>query len=1271
MEKELGANKGIQVIRIFVSSPGDMNVERDLVMSICRRVQGQFSAYFKIEPYYWENAPMYASKDYQECIEPPENFDLYLGMLWSRLGTRLHPGRHHRKDGSTYNSGTEFEFENALNAYFASNRSRPELIVYHRVTVPNIPLEPKEEHDRRYRQYQLVKQFIDKWTRDPEDNDMFRAAINTYKTVDEFELHFENALQEFLKRKLPENAVLRPEVSWIEGSPFRGLNYFDFKHSSIFYGRTKAIYEILQSMEVQYNKGVPFVLVNGSSGVGKSSLVRAGLLPQLLRPNERFKTAIWRYAEFRPSDLHLEEGDIYEMLIRALIQDRQPTIKSKFSAQALPSFPPALPEMCKDQDVEFLVRQFRENNENAVALIDNALNRISLEAKEARHEDTAPKARLCLLVDQIEEFFTLSWITSEAREKFFSLIHALVKSGHVFVVATMRSDFISCCEHLPDLMELKKDNGYYHVEPPSPYELGRIIRLPAQTAGLIFEKRDDDVGLDEVLHEAMRQEAGTTALPLLEFTLQALYELAQNNKDEQKRYILSFSDYETLGGLEGSIARKSEETFLSLSPAGKEAFEKIMPHLAQLTGESFTRIPASREVLEKIEGGNEFVDAFIGNRLLTATTHESGVVVSLVHEAILLHWDRLCTWLENRRAHFQIRERLRNSAQLWKNACQLHPEQDHDDLLLAPGTPLNDGKVFLEEHPEELSKDVCDFISKSIEKDKQREQRRIRILRRWIAALSILVLVASAFGIAFWRTSLSEAQAKIRADNARDQAENVLDHIVYTMSDQLKPIGRLDIAETAINRALQYYEEMANDTDMDARQKLRYASALDTKARLVFQRSDYDLALQAYEKSISLLRELTESNPDNLEWQYNLSLAFDHIGYLYGQMGQFEKEREACQRAFAIVSELAKREPNKIPWQIRLSVLLDAIAATYQREGQQTKALELHKEALAISRKLSELFPNDGNISQNLARSLDSMGDFYKDEGQMEQALGVYQEALSLNGIDVNKYLSGFGGLSRIGSFMNEQTAEFEALMRMGDIYKALKDYDKAYKLYEAAFNVMIVQAQRDMENPSYAQKYAFALSKLADVSLAQNKFEEALQQAEKSVDFLRNLSSEAANVDWKRDFASALELLGKLYIKQNEMDKALSAYQEAIAVRQMVAETDPGNMKSSAELAAGYEQLGNAYKKAGKLDEAKVFYQASLDQFRMLSKRVPSYPLYLRGQAVSLASLASLETTQPSESAALMDEAISILEMLLEHQPGNDELKTLLEKDRSIRQHL
>ena len=109
-------------LRVFLSSPGDVGLERFLAMRVLERLQGEFAAAVTIEPILWEDLPLRATGHFQEQIVPPSQTDIVVTILWSRLGTRLPADKFRREDGTTYQSGTEWEFEDAEHSYRSAGR---------------------------------------------------------------------------------------------------------------------------------------------------------------------------------------------------------------------------------------------------------------------------------------------------------------------------------------------------------------------------------------------------------------------------------------------------------------------------------------------------------------------------------------------------------------------------------------------------------------------------------------------------------------------------------------------------------------------------------------------------------------------------------------------------------------------------------------------------------------------------------------------------------------------------------------------------------------------------------------------------------------------------------------------------------------------------------------------------------------------------------------------------------------------------------------------
>ena len=802
------ASRLMKTIRVFVSSTGDVQKERILADRTIRSVAAEFnvpvsSAAFsnfqrlaeengepKTEsgnhetlvlcPYFLEYQRFQSDAGYQGRIPNTAEFDLVISILWSRLGTLLDPTLT-TPDGSTPGSGTEYEVAWALD-HAKKNRGVPLLHVYRNCSKPTPPLEPKEECEVFIRQWNSLQEFFAHWEKNSEGN--FAGACNNYRDLQEFEELFREHFRDFLagqvEREVGQKVSGKKVRRW-KSCPFRGLNFFDFEHAPIFQGRTKAIGEVLEALEAQLRAQRPFVLVVGASGSGKSSLVRAGVLPLLTQPETIEGVGLWRWSVTTPG-AGGSGGDCFDALAAGLLE------------------PPALPALQDSESgnaIRDLATELRKHSDSVALRVRDALDHATREWKiqqshslkererqlrESGRLDEAdlsrrqrerlelPKARLALVIDQLEELFTTGF-SLEVRQKYISALAGLVRSGRVFILATLRSDFYPRYQEFPDLVELAKPSGKFDLRPPTPYELGDMIRLPAEAAGLHFEE-DRETG--QRLDQALRDAAAITpeSLPLLEHVLSLLYEQQGVRGDD----LLRWSDYGEVGELKGALAKHAEAVFSTLRPHEQRAFPLVMRYLVTLSqGEE--EVPNRRTVPYRdfvgLEGKDDdqkagakgFVDLFVEKRLLVADTDPQGeVTVRVAHEALLREWQRVKEWLTENREFLRMRDRMDSSLKLW-----LSRGKQNDDLL-EPGLHLAEGEKLVKDFRTSLSGEQTGYISASIAERDRRKRAHERIRYAVMAAITVLAVVAGFQWLRAAQAFKSEAQVTAKLHEQLRQA---------------------------------------------------------------------------------------------------------------------------------------------------------------------------------------------------------------------------------------------------------------------------------------------------------------------------------------------------------------------------------------------------------------------------------------------------------------------------------------------------------------------
>jgi WD40 repeat protein/energy-coupling factor transporter ATP-binding protein EcfA2 len=761
-------------VRIFFSSPGDVKMERETAKRIVDRLQSEIGAAAVIEPYFWEHEVMVATKDYQENIPHMDDFDIVVCILWSRLGTPLDPARHPRPGGGGFESGTEYEFFTAMRAH--ELKGTPDIFVFRNTTEPRRPSRPREAREAVDREIDRLDSFFDSYF---QDNQFFTRAINIYSTLGEFEEKLTIALRSYITGRIPNAPSKRTKKPKYHRQPYLGLSAFNYEDAPVFFGRTAQVGEIItafQTQELDANAAadVPpkhFVLILGSSGSGKSSLARAGVLPMLTNPGVIEGANAWRTAIFKPADA---PGDPILALVQSLTDHR------------------ALPELFADgttpREIADLIRSqpqgggllLRQALTQAGALAltkkkHELEEKLALLVSEHREEDAkalretienlkAPGVRIALLADQLEELFT-SDLSPDTLAVFIGILIALANSGRVFVLATLRSDFYPRCLEHPNLIALMQGGGTYALPAPSAADIGQMIRQPAAIAGLTFEENPSTgENLDDLLRDAALKDPA--ALPLLSYTLEQLYERREDDGT------LTLKAYRDLGGLEGAIGTRAETVFTSLPSNAQAAFDGLCKQLVTLCeGGEPTRRRASYATLTRTPEAKTLLDALINARLLSADQSPAGErVVSVAHEALLRHWPRLVAWVEENRLFLNTRTRVASRMADWLE------KNKSEEYLLPRGPNLSAAESILAGHLASLDPQEIEFIGRSAEKVRREDQRKLRnarLITMGAVALCLIAVAGGLFAMAAKRQAQEERNAAIEQERLANESRKM------------------------------------------------------------------------------------------------------------------------------------------------------------------------------------------------------------------------------------------------------------------------------------------------------------------------------------------------------------------------------------------------------------------------------------------------------------------------------------------------------------------
>ena len=612
------------LLRIFLSSPGDVSDERALASLVVERlrydpfIRGRAS----IDLVAWDQpgggAPLLAAVTPQASIDAglprPSECDIVVVIFWSRVGTPLPYPEYQRPDGTLYESGTAWELEEALSA--ARTTGLPAVLLYRRTAT--VLLDPDAaDFEARLEQKRRVGQLFERF-RNP-GTDAITHGYKSYVTPDDFRAELEADLRALAHRLLDASpspptaadAARPPAVRRWEGSPFPGLRAFTSADAPIFFGRGREADELARRLAVSR-----FVAVVGASGSGKSSLVGAGLIPRLA------ETAQWLLPEF---DAASQQWDGLRFTPAELGDD--PFVALAVKLAPLVARPPRP-----------IADELRSRPSAVNALLAAALAQRGL-------------AEALVFVDQFEELVTT--VSLAHREPFVALLASIAEGEVARAVVTMRADFYHRCVALPALARLL-ERGQLPVATPTD-TLHEMITRPAELAGLEF---------DEGLPGRMLWETGQSAgaLALLAYALEELYRACQGTGR------LTAAAYDDLGGVQGAIGARAEDVYRRrLGPAEQAAFGSVFRNLIETDEDG--RPARRRTALDQAApdpASRRVVDVFTEARLLVQSRGlDNEPVVFVAHEALFRSWDRLRLRIELERDDLRLLRQVVVAAHEW------------------------------------------------------------------------------------------------------------------------------------------------------------------------------------------------------------------------------------------------------------------------------------------------------------------------------------------------------------------------------------------------------------------------------------------------------------------------------------------------------------------------------------------------------------------------------------------------------------------------------
>jgi tetratricopeptide (TPR) repeat protein len=498
----------------------------------------------------------------------------------------------------------------------------------------------------------------------------------------------------------------------------------------------------------------------------------------------------------------------------------------------------------------------------------------------------------------------------------------------------------------------------------------------------------------------------------------------------------------------------------------------------------------------------------------------------------------------------------------------------------------------------------------------RRELRRVRRIAAGFAVLGLLALGALVFAIfslkqaqkhraraeeALARAQASEQaaqSAKERAIAAKKSAEALISYMQYDLRDTLSKLGQLKMMEDINKQIREYYEQHPVEEGDNAALRER-GSSLNDQGSLFLAQGKLAEALKAYRGALEIYQRLVKQDPNNTDWQRNLSLGLTNLGAVLNAQGKLGEALATYRESLAITERLVKRDPNNALWQTDLSACYNNIGAVLSDHGQLADALKAYLDSLAIRKRLAKKDPGNADWQTNLSESFNLIGDVLDAQGKPAEALKAYRDA-------------------------------FEITERL---------------------------AKQEPANALWQRNLAAGFDRVGHGLSAQGKPAEALKAFHDSLTIRERLAKQDPNnADWQRDLHACFTHIGLVLGAQGQWAEALKAYRDSLVIGERLVKQDPNNAGWQRILSVSFNNIGDTLSAQGQPAEALQAYRGALAIVERLTEQDPENADWQRGLFFSLHGVAQVLEKQNTlvEALPFFERATEIAERLAKLDPTN-----------------
>ncbi|CAD6366165.1 hypothetical protein SHEWT2_00831 [Shewanella hafniensis] len=821
-------------------------------------------------------------------------------------------------------------------------------------------------------------------------------------------------------------ATASPQT-WQGGSPFPGLQAYSANYAEVFFGRSEQITTLLNRISQQIHFGRAFCLILGPSGSGKSSLINAGVLPNLMKANGFNGVGVPSFSSLDFADV--AKGQLLTDLASAMLD---------WEVNDTPVF--------EGMSADTLAIKLTEDIQDII-----------VQCKQALKNQPYATPRFALFIDRLEVLLSSPLFSVSERTTFIELLEHLATSNAVLILSACRNDFYPLLVNYPSLMAGKARGAHFDLAPPTRTELLQMIRLPAVAANLSWEVDSDTaMPLDEML--CSDAASNPDALPMLQYTLQALY--LQRSADDK----LLVSVYHALGGIEGAIGKNAEQAISHLSDAEKASLPRILSLLVTLREDekSITSRTARWSQLQST-AETALVQAMVDSRLFVSHLQNGEPCFSIAHEALLRRWPRATAWISEHNDSLSIKSRLQHLSKRWLS------EAKHSAYLLADGKPLKEAQSLSQNPLFDLDDPETAFIAAS-----SKRANMLRWTRRLTVALLCVLTLTSVI------MSVRSIEAEKLALQKRLAAEDLLGFMVGDFADKMRGIGRMDLLDGISNKALEYFSDFSHQDDdahlsFDAR--FQHGQTLEAMGEVAYSRNKIDEARSALLAAQEKMLPLLELQPENLALLKTLGANAFWLGQLKYDVSEWVSARPFWEQYLQYSQAMYAIAPEDKDALMELSYAHNSLGSVSMNQQEFAKAKQDFEESLRLKLLALAKAPEDSQLIADVADTRSWLASAAVSQGDINTAIQIHeeiQEALLTKNLEKQPYL-----LDRLtGSYQNIATL----LSYQGRLTEALNKASLGLATIESAF-------KQDPENERWKRLKYYSYSQILEFTTSESQY--------------------------------------------------------------------------------------------------------------------------------------------------------------------------------------